>query len=183
MKQVYGESCLSRSNVFLWHKRFLDGRDTLEDDKHTGRPSSSRTPEIIEKVRDFVANNRCASLRMMEEALNINKETIRTILHEDLGKTKVCAKFVPYTLTNEQKSKRSAHCRDIISAAENDPDFLKSIVTGDETWCFQYDPKTKRQSAEWKSSNSPQAKKTRRVPSKIKTMLITFFDSKGIYYP
>lgn len=75
---------------------------------------------------------------------------------------------------------RVRHSRDIVAAAENDPNFLKAIVTGDETWCFQYDPETKRQSAEWKSKNSPQAKKTRKVPSKIKTMLITFFDSKGI---
>ncbi|UYV70752.1 hypothetical protein LAZ67_8000486 [Cordylochernes scorpioides] len=133
MKQVYGTLCLSKSNVFIWHKRFSNGRNTLEDeDKHTGRPSSSETPESIEKV------------------LHINKETIRTILHEDLGKTKVCAKFVPHTLTGEQKSLRIALCRDIISAYENDSNFLKSIVTGDETWCFQYDPKTKRQSAEWK---------------------------------
>ena len=41
---------------------------------------------------------------------------------------------------------------------------------------------TKRQSAEWKCRISPQPKKTRRVPSKIKTMLITFFDSKGIIH-
>ncbi|UYV77797.1 hypothetical protein LAZ67_15002329 [Cordylochernes scorpioides] len=145
MKQVYGTLCLSKSNVFIWHKRFSDGRNTLEDDKHTGRPSYSKTPESIEKVREFVANNRSASLRMMAEVLHINKETIRTILHEDLGKTKVCAKFVPHTLTGEQKSLRIAHCRDIISAYENDSNFLKSIVTGDETWCFQNNPKTKCQ--------------------------------------
>ncbi|UYV80229.1 hypothetical protein LAZ67_18002090 [Cordylochernes scorpioides] len=177
-----GTLCLSKSNVFIWHKRFSDGRNTLEDDKHTGRSSFSKTPESIEKVREFFANNRSASLRMMAEVLHINKETIRTILHEDLGKTKVYAKFVPHTLTGEQKSLRIAHCRDIISAYENDSNFLKSIVTGDETWCFQYDPKTKCQSAEWKSKNSPQAKKTRKVPSKIKTMLITFFDSRGIIH-
>ncbi|UYV61726.1 hypothetical protein LAZ67_1006170 [Cordylochernes scorpioides] len=104
----------------------------------------------------------CAFLRMMAEVLHINKETNRTIMHEDLGKTKVCAKFVPHTLTGEQKSLRIALCRDIISAYENDSNFLKSIVTGDEAWCFHYDPKTKRQ-----------------MPSKIKTMLITFFDSRG----
>ncbi|UYV74228.1 SETMAR [Cordylochernes scorpioides] len=96
MKQVCGTLCLSKSNVFIWHKRFSDGRNTLEDDKHTGRPSSSKTPESIEKVREFVANNR------------------------NLGKTKVCAKFVPHTLMGEQKSLRIAHCRDIISAYEND---------------------------------------------------------------
>ncbi|UYV76570.1 hypothetical protein LAZ67_14001209 [Cordylochernes scorpioides] len=85
MKQVYGTLWLSKSNVFIWHKRFSDGRNTLEDDKHTGRPSSSKTPESIEKVREFVANNRSASLGMMAEVLHINKETIRTILHGDLG--------------------------------------------------------------------------------------------------
>ncbi|UYV61765.1 hypothetical protein LAZ67_1006420 [Cordylochernes scorpioides] len=85
MKQVYGTLCLSKSNVFIWHKPFSDGRNTLEDDKHTGRPSSSKTPESIEKVREFVANIRRASLRMMAEVLHINKETIRTILHEDWG--------------------------------------------------------------------------------------------------
>ena len=28
--------------------------------------------------------------------------------------------------------------------------FLKAIVTGDETWCFQYDPETKIQNDEWR---------------------------------
>lgn len=140
MQEAYGDNCLSRTQVFDWHKRFLEGRESLEDDKHTGRPISVRTPEMIEKIREFVANDRCATLRMMAEELNIDKETIRVILHEDLGKTKVCARFVPHTLTDDQKSMRINHSRNIVGAAKNDPNFLKSIVTGDETWCFQYDP-------------------------------------------
>ncbi|EGI68410.1 FLJ37770-like protein [Acromyrmex echinatior] len=106
MQQVYGSQCLCRTVVFEWHKRFLEGRETLEDDKKSGRPILVRTPEMIKKVRDFVANDRNASLKMMEEALNISRETIREtiriILHEDLGKTKVCAKFVPHTLRSDQ---------------------------------------------------------------------------------
>ena len=58
---------------------------------------------------------------------------------------RICAKFVPHTLRSDQKSMRINHSRDIVAAAENNPNFLKSIVTGDETWCFQYDPETKRQ--------------------------------------
>ncbi|KAG5314524.1 SETMR methyltransferase, partial [Acromyrmex insinuator] len=98
MQQVYGSQCLGRTAVFEWHKRFLEGRETLEDDKKSGRPILVRILEMIEKVRDFVANDRNASLKMMEEALNISRETIPTILHEDLSKTKVCVKFVPHTL-------------------------------------------------------------------------------------
>jgi len=75
MQQVYGDACLSRSNVFVWHKRFLNDRESLEDDEHTGRPISIQKPETIEKVRDFV-DDRNASLKMMEEALNINRERL-----------------------------------------------------------------------------------------------------------
>ncbi|GFS54913.1 HTH_48 domain-containing protein [Trichonephila clavipes] len=74
-----------------------------------------------------------------------------------------------YPLNKKQCEENIA--RDIISAAEMMPNFLKSVVTCDET---------KRQSAEWQSENSPQAKKRRKIPSKIKTMLITLLDARGI---
>ena len=159
MQQVYGIACLSRSNVFVWHKRFLEGRDSLEDDEHTERPLSIRSAYSIGKVLEFLTGHRNASLKMISEALSINRETIRTIVHEDLGKTKVCARFVPRQLTDEQKSTRVDHCKDLVVAARNDPNFMKSIVTGDETWCFQYDPESKRQCAVWKSPSSPKAQK------------------------
>jgi len=51
MQKIYGNACLSRSDVFRWHKRFLNGRGCLEDDEHTGRPISLRTSDSIVKVR------------------------------------------------------------------------------------------------------------------------------------
>ena len=56
------------------------------------------------------------------------------------------------------------------------------VITGDETWCFQYDPETKRQSTQWKTQNSPRPKKARMSRSQVKTMLVCFFDTKGIVY-
>jgi hypothetical protein len=43
IKQAYGEEALGRSAVFKWHKYFVQGRDLLEDDEHTGRPKTVRT--------------------------------------------------------------------------------------------------------------------------------------------
>jgi len=37
------------------------------------------------------------------------------------------------------------------------------VITGDETWCFQYDPETKRQSMQWKTQNSLRPKKKTHV--------------------
>ena len=62
--------------------------------------------------------------------------------------------------------------KEIISAAENEPNFMNLIVTGDKTLCFQYDPKTKRQSTEWKSKNSPEAKKQEEYLQKSKQCLL-----------
>jgi len=59
---------------------------------------------------------------------------------------------------------------------------LNSIVAEYETRCFHYDPTTKCQSAEWKSPASPKDKKVRLQKSKVKTMLVCFYDSKGIIH-
>jgi hypothetical protein len=59
---------------------------------------------------------------------------------------------------------------------EEDPDFLNSVVTCDETWLFQYDPDAKLQSMQWKTTHSPRPKKARLSEPKIKKMLGVFFD-------
>jgi len=53
---------------------------------------------------------------------------------------------------------------------------------GDDTWCFACDPETKQQSSEWVGETSPRLKKLNFRRSRIKTMLITFFDSQGIVH-
>ena len=42
IQQVYGDDFLSKANFFLWHKRFVEGRERLEDDNPEGRPISAR---------------------------------------------------------------------------------------------------------------------------------------------
>jgi len=73
-------------------------------------------------------------------------------------------------------------CCELKEHLEIDPDLFSKIITGDESWCYTYDPKTKQQSSEWKSSNSPRPIKARRVKSNVKTMLISFFDANGIVH-
>jgi len=63
--------------------------------------------------------------------------------------------------------------------ANGDKNFLNKIITGDETWCFAYDPETKRQSSEWVGETSPRPKILKFQRSRIKTVLIIFFDSQG----
>ncbi|GFS60101.1 histone-lysine N-methyltransferase SETMAR [Nephila pilipes] len=119
---------------------------------------------------------------MIAESLNMSVGSVFTIMTEDLKKKKLCARFVPHSLTTEQKEHRIASSEDLIAAADEDPNFLKTIVTGDESWCLEYDPETKRQSSEWTSPGKGRPMKVRASKSKTKTMLLVFFDSRGIIH-
>jgi hypothetical protein len=62
---------------------------------------------------------------------------------EDLEKKNVCARFVPHLLTPDQKHQRAASSAKFVEISDDDRNVLKSIVTGDESWCFMYDPERK----------------------------------------
>jgi len=95
---------------------------------------------------------------------------------------KVCTKMVPKNLTTEQKANRRDLCLDLLDRLEREPEFFSRVITGDESWVLEYDPKTKRPSWEWHTANSPCPKKARMSKSKIKWMVICFFDSQGIVH-
>jgi hypothetical protein len=63
--------------------------------------------------------------------------------------------------------------------ANEDKNFFNKSITADETWCFAYDPETKRQISEWVGDTSPWPKKLKFQKSLVKTMLIPF-DSQGV---
>ena len=98
------------------------------------------------------------TVRSTAEQVNIDRETVRKILTEDLDMRKVCAKMIPKELTEEQKQRRVTTCQDLL---ERQDDILGHVITGDETWVYQYDPETKQQNAQWKTANSSRLKKFR----------------------
>ena len=181
-------ACLGQES-FEWHKRFVDGRLSVEDDAKPGRPCSVKTDVNIEKVRELVRElvhtDRRLTIRMMADQLGIDKELVRSILVDNLGMRKVCAKMVPRLLSEDQKTRRLHVCQDILQQLQTDATLLEKVITGDELWIFEYDPETKRQSCQWKSPDSPRPKKARMQKSQVKVMLImliTFFDHQGMVH-
>jgi hypothetical protein len=58
-------------------------------------------------------------LELMDSQLHISWETICVILHEDLGKKKMCAKFVPYGPAHEEKEHLARMCEDFMQISES----------------------------------------------------------------
>ena len=75
-----------------------NGRDDLNDDPRPGRREASNHAELVEKIREIIAIDANFTVRVLAEELNSSYCTIYTILTENLGKRKVCARFVPHQL-------------------------------------------------------------------------------------
>jgi hypothetical protein len=110
----------------------------------------TRTEVNIAAVADLLKNDRRIASRMITESLNIPETAVLRILKENLGKRKLCARFVPHSLTLEKREDRVIYYHDIIMMADaKKKNVFNKIITGDETWCIAYDPETKRQISEF----------------------------------
>ena len=79
-------------------KRFSEGRESVTDEERSGRPATSRTEENIAQIRQILRENRRLTVRSIAEQVNIDRETVRKILTEDMDMRKVCEKMVPMHL-------------------------------------------------------------------------------------
>jgi hypothetical protein len=145
-------------HVSEWHRRFLGGREDVEDEELPGRPVTMKHDENVDKVRTLVRNDHRLSIRMIAKEFNVEKETVRQILTENLKMKKVCAKMVPKNLSENKKLNREEMCQNVLEKLKKTQTF-SSVVTCNETWLFQYDPETKRQSMQWETTHSPRPKK------------------------
>ena len=101
----------------------------MEDDHWSGRPSTSRTDENVERVR------RCdcrRTVRMIADELGMNIERIWRIITEYLGMRKICAKMVPRLLNEGQKERRMQVCQNILEQLETELNLRKRVITDDE---------------------------------------------------
>lgn len=182
LKEAFGDDAMGKSQTYEWFRRFKEGRTSVEDDERSGRPSSGRNDENIARVREKILEDRRQTISDLCEALDLSFGTCQRILTKELGMHRIAAKFVPRLLTEDQKRNRVEVCTELKARCEADPNFISNIVTGDESWVYGYDPETKQQSSQWKSPASPRPKKARQVLSKTKSMLICFFDVKGVIH-
>jgi AraC-like DNA-binding protein len=137
LQQAFEETAFSRSKTLERCSRFENGRKSIDDDPHTGRPSTARTNETADRVN---AGNRSLTIREIADELNLSFGTCQAILTQDLGMRRVSAKLIPRLLTQDQTERRVIACRELLQRAENDATFFPSIITGDESWVYGHDP-------------------------------------------
>ncbi|UYV77117.1 hypothetical protein LAZ67_14003350 [Cordylochernes scorpioides] len=158
-----------------WYKRFKEGREETADNERSGRPSTSTTPEKVDKVLELVREDRRITVREVAKEARISFGSTQSIMKDILGVRRLNAVLVTKDLTFDQKNARKETASLNLEAKTNDPELLKRVITGDETWIYGFDSETTQQALEWRFKNEPRPKKARKAPSKVKVMLTVFF--------
>jgi len=140
-------------HVAAWHSSSIENLkqvESTEDDQRVGRPKSSETEESIQTVKEKILSDRRLIIREIASDVGLAFGTVRSILTEDLGMGRVSAKFIPKLRTDEQSDSRVQVYTDLLEAYRKDPNFIRIIITGDESRVYGYDPETNVQSSQWK---------------------------------
>ena len=135
---------------------------------------------MCKKVQDLVYCDRRIQVEKIAQALDISHDSVSTILHDRLGMRKLTARWVPKSLSDEQKATRASVCSALLKSFRSKDDFLLRLVTVDETWAHYYEPENKAQSRQWVGPGSPRPKKPKTQPSAGKVMATVFWDAKGV---
>jgi histone-lysine N-methyltransferase SETMAR len=183
LDDVYGDSAPSIATVKRWTAEFKRGRTDIFDEARPGRPKEVRNEEMINKIHDIVLEDRRVKIFEIVEKVKISYGSVVNILHEDLGMTKLSARWVPRLLTVDNKRNRVVASQQCLELFQRNPnEFMRRYVTVDETWIHYYTPETKEQSKQWTSPGERAPKKAKTVPSAGKVMATVFWDSHGIIH-
>lgn len=134
LRKVYGDSAPKKSAVYKWITRFKEGREDVEDEARSGRPSTSICEEKINLVRALIEENRPLTAKAIANTIDISIGSAYKILTEKLKLSKLSARWVPRLLGPDQLHTRAELAKEILNEWDQDPEaFLRRIVTGDET--------------------------------------------------
>lgn len=183
LKTHYLDSAPSRSTVSRWMTRFASGRESLEDDPRDGAPVTATSDESVDRVRSLMDEDRRQTFDEMEETTGYSRGTLQRIIHDHLEMSKVCARWVPRLLTEEQKASRVQHSGMALGMLEELGNiFWSRIITVDETPLPHYMPETKRQCLQWVAPGEQRPVHAKSAPSVGKYQVTVFWDCKGIIH-
>jgi len=100
--------------VFEKHARFKTGRTSVDNDEHTGRPTSCTTAETVARIQELFRQDRCWTIHNTAEEVGIGYGTChQRVLMEELDMHRVAAKFVSRILTADQKQQHVNVCTEL----------------------------------------------------------------------
>jgi len=106
LKETLGKHAPSYATVKNWVAQFKRGDFSTCDAPRPGRPKTVTIPEIIDQIHELILEDRRISAKSIAEQLDISREWVESIIHEDLDMRKLSAKWAPKCLNADLKLQR-----------------------------------------------------------------------------
>jgi hypothetical protein len=84
-RDVFEELSLSRTVVSERHSRFKANQVSVEDDKCSEQPSTSKTTENVEKIQELIHEDSCPAIHELADTIGISYGVCQEILTENLN--------------------------------------------------------------------------------------------------
>ena len=126
--------------VFRLVKAFKAGKFSVEDDTHPGRPKTSVSKANIAAVKIVVKQDARLSVKDIASCTGISEGSVQTIQKKRLDLRKVCARWLPHLLTEEQKTQHLKCARELLKIYKGcNSRVISNLLTGDdETWVHMF---------------------------------------------
>ena len=103
------------------------------DSPRPGRSKALNTPRIIDQIHELILEYRRISCKSIAEKLNISRERVGYIIHEDLGMQNISSKWVTKCLNTDQIHQSCQSSEQILELFRCVPNyFLSRLVTMEE---------------------------------------------------
>ena len=79
----------------------------MRDDEICGRSKEVRTSELIGQIKSFMDKDRRVSIETISAQFDVRVGTVHTIIREEMKMRKICARFVPRLLREDQKERKT----------------------------------------------------------------------------
>ena len=177
---IYGSQTISMCTGFRWIKAFKPGKFSVEDDTYPGRPKTFVTKANIAAVKIVVEQNAWLSVKDIASCTGISEGSVQTILKKCLDLRKVCARWVPHLLTEEQKTECLKCARKLLKTYKGcNSRVISNLLTGDETWVHMFEPQRRADNKQWKRKDQKRPCIAKRTISSKKMLYAIFFNSSG----
>ncbi|PNF37916.1 hypothetical protein B7P43_G03887 [Cryptotermes secundus] len=94
LKTAYKDDAMGKTQVFEWFSRFKNGEMSIDDKPRSGRPSTARTHENVEKIREIIKEDRRRTIEEIVELSGVTSLSVRQFLTKN-GMTPV--PHLPYS--------------------------------------------------------------------------------------
>ena len=138
------------------------------------------TKANIAAVKFVVIQDAQLSVKDIASCTGISEGSLQTILKKRLDLRKVCAKWVPHLLTEEQKTQRLKCARELLKTYKGcNSRVISTLLTGDETWVHMFEPQRRADNKQWKRKGQKCPCIAKRTISSKKMLYAIFFNSSG----